>query len=337
MWQCTSDGSVPGIEGRVDLNFYYGQKPLTEEKTSTISYRSHIQNIGWQPYYDSGQLSGTTNQGLRMEALELQLSSTEYGGGISYRAHVQNIGWQQVVNDGQTAGTAGKDLRMEAVQISLTGDIANYYDIYYQVHAQDFGWLGWAKNNEVAGTVNYGYRLEAIRIMLVRKGEKAPTPLGNASHIREAQATYTTHVQNIGWQKACYNGQTAGTTNQSLRLEALKLNLSNPTYGGSIVYSTHIQNIGWQQEVYDGETSGTTGQSLRLEAIRIRLTGDMEKYFDVYYRVHVQDFGWLGWTKNGEAAGSEGYSYRMEAMEIKILPKGSAEAPDTSGRAFYIK
>ena len=117
----------------------------------------------------------------------------------------------------------------------------------------------------------------------------------------------------------------------------MKLNLSNPTYGGSIVYSTHIQNIGWQQEVYDGETSGTTGQSLRLEAIRIRLTGDMEKYFDVYYRVHVQDFGWLGWTKNGEAAGSEGYSYRMEAMEIKILPKGSAEAPDTSGRAFYIK
>lgn len=337
MWQCTSDGSVPGIEGRVDLNFYYGQKPLAEKKVSTISYRSHIQNIGWQPYCDSGQLSGTSNQSLRMEALELQLSSTEYSGGISYRTHVQNIGWQEAVSDGRMAGTIGKDLRMEAVQISLTGDIANYYDIYYQVHVQDFGWLGWAKNNEVAGTVNYGYRLEAIRIMLVRKGENAPTPLGDASRIRESQVAYTTHVQNIGWQQVYYNGQMAGTTGESLRLEALKLSLSNQMYDGSIVYSTHIQNIGWQQEVHNGQISGTTGQSLRLEAIRIRLTGDVEKYFDVYYRVHIQDLGWLGWTKNGDSAGSEGYSYRMEAMEIKVLPKGSAEAPDTTGIAFYKK
>lgn len=321
MWQCTSDGTVPGIEGRVDINFYYQKQQLEKKRVSSVSYRGHVENIGWQQYQENGAVSGTTNQGLRIEAMEFVLNSTEYSGGISYRAHVQNIGWQSYQDRGLTAGTSGKSLRVEALQIYLTGDIANYYDIYYRVHAQNFGWLDWAKNNEVAGTVGYSYRLEAVQVMLVRKGDAAPGSTGNPSRTKEQRISYSTHVQNIGWQNSVYDGATAGTTGKSLRLECLKLSLCEPLYSGSIVYSTHIQNFGWQQSVSDGQLSGTTGRSLRLEAVSIQLTGEIANYYDIYYRVHIESRGWLDWTKNGNPAGSEGCSYRMEAIEIKMLPK----------------
>ena len=72
------------------------------------------------------------------------------------------------------SGTQGEAKRLEAIQIELTGDIANYYDVYYCVHAQNYGWLDWAKNGEMSGTAGKGYRLEAIQIQLVAKGSKAP-------------------------------------------------------------------------------------------------------------------------------------------------------------------
>lgn len=333
MWQCTSNGTVPGIEGRVDINFYYGAQQIEKKKTSSISYRGHVENIGWQPYQENGGMAGTSGQSLRVEALELVLSSTEYGGGVSYRAHVQNIGWQPYQDRGRTAGTSGQSLRVEAMQIYLTGDIANYYDIYYRVHAQNIGWLDWAKNNEVAGTIGYGYRLEALQVMLVRKGEAGPTPLGNSSRTLEKRVAFNTHVQNVGWQSIFYSGDVAGTTGRSLRLEGLTMELYDPLYDGDIVYSTHVQNIGWQQEVRNGQLAGTTACSLRLEAVRIRLTGEMAEHYDIYYRVHIENAGWLDWTKNGEPAGSEGYSYRMEAIEINMLPKDDTSI-QVGNRAF---
>ena len=72
----------------------------------------------------------------------------------------------------------------------------------------------------------------------------------------------------------------------------------------------------------------------RLEAVEIKLTGDMEKYYDVWYRVHIQHHGWLGWAKNGESAGTEGYSYRLEAIQIQLVKKGSS-APGSTNNCFY--
>ena len=69
------------------------------------------------------------------------------------------------------SGTSGRSLRLEAMQLSLSGEMADHYDIYYRVHAQNFGWLGWAKNGESAGTAGYGYRLEGMQIVLVKKGQ----------------------------------------------------------------------------------------------------------------------------------------------------------------------
>ena len=55
---------------------------------------------------------------------------------------------------------------------------------------------------------------------------------------------YRTHVQDIGWQNYVQNGNTAGTTGRSLRLEGINIKLDNNEYGGGISYQTHVQNIG---------------------------------------------------------------------------------------------
>ena len=164
------------------------------------------------------------------------------------------------------------------------------------------------------------------------KGNYTGTATGSFS-ITEKSApsvTYQAHVQNIGWQTAVKDGATAGTSGQSLRVEALRLSLSNSSYEGQVQIRSHVQDIGWQDW---STTGGTTGQSKRVEAMQLRLTGDLAERYDIYYRVHAQNFGWMGWAKNGEKAGTEGYSLRLEAIQVKLVPKGGA-APGSTAGAF---
>src|ERR1035437_5004226 len=130
--------------------------------------------------------------------------------------------------------------------------------------------------------------------------------------------SYSAHVQDIGWQSAVADGATAGTTGQSERLEALKINLTNAPAGASIAYQVHVQDYGWISPASkDGAIAGTVGQSKRVEAIAIALEG-MPGY-SVEYRVHVQDIGWMAWTQDGSIAGTTGRSLRIEAIEIRIV------------------
>ncbi len=131
---------------------------------------------------------------------------------------------------------------------------------------------------------------------------------------------YNTHIQYKGWESdfSKKDGQTSGTSGESLRLEGIKIKLINAN-DISIKYQTHIQNVGWQNWKSDGEMAGTSGQSLRLEGIKIKLE-NTEKY-SVMYRVHVQNIGWQDWKYDGEMAGTSGQSLRLEAIEIKIIKK----------------
>ncbi|EHQ8838678.1 C39 family peptidase [Enterococcus faecalis] len=315
-----------------------------EEKVPDINYQTHIQDIGWQGVVKNGEISGTSRHSLRLEGIKMNISNSDLAGSVEYRTHVQEIGWQGYVKDNQLSGTSGKSLRLEAIQIRLTGEIANAYDVYYRVHIEDKGWLNWAKNSESAGSQSAAKRLEAIQIKLVKKGEAAPEGNGKAFLIgNEAKrpdeikpnVNYQTHVQEIGWQGFVRNGESAGTSGKKLRLEAIKINLSDAALAGNIEYSTHVQSIGWQEKKKNGEFSGTSGKKLRLEAIKINLSGDVSRYYDVYYRVHIQDKGWLNWAANGAPSGSQSASKRLEAIQIKIVRKGEA-APKGSGKAFLV-
>ena len=156
-------GSAPGSTA----NSYYNN-------TSSVTYSTRVQSIGWQTSVRNGALAGTSGRSLRLEALIVALENPAFSGSIQYRTHVQNKGWLSWVNAGSMSGASQTGLRMEAVQIKLTGNMAKRYDIYYSLHVQNIGWMGWAKNGQSAGTAGYSYRVEAIKIKLVPKGNSAP-------------------------------------------------------------------------------------------------------------------------------------------------------------------
>ena len=306
-----------------------------------VVYRTHVQDVGWQPYVTNATMSGTSGRSLRLEGMNIKLVNKKFDGNIEYRTHIQNVGWETSWKKNDAlSGTHGQSLRLEAMQVRLTGEMAKHYDICYRVHAQGFGWLNWARNGQPSGTEGYGYRLEGMQIMLVEKGQSVPNiaplsthqsaykknndpgfyiPNSNLDQVVE----YTTHVQNVGWQPYMTNGMMAGTSGCSLRLEGIRIKLNNQKYNGTVLYRTHIQNIGWESTYRSGGSmSGTSGRSLRLEAMQISLSGEMAKHYDIYYRVHAQNIGWLGWAKNGESAGTAGYGYRLEGMQIVLVEKG---------------
>ena len=152
------------------------------EDDVNVAYRTHVQTYGWQGWKYNGQMSGTSGESKRLEGIEINLTNKDYDGGIAYTTHVQTYGWQGSdlddpttwKTDGQMAGTHGESKRLEAICITLTGEMANRYDIYYRVHAQNFGWLDWAKNGDPAGTAGYSKRLEGIQVVIVPKGDGDP-------------------------------------------------------------------------------------------------------------------------------------------------------------------
>lgn len=311
---------------------YFNVDYLTSDRDSSVvkeplvEYSTHVQNNGWQDYVSSGTTSGTTGKGLRLEGIRIRLNQAVEGA-ISYRAYVQNNGWQDYVTDGALAGTTGKNLRLEAIQICLDGAIAENYDIYYRTHVQDLGWLGWAKNGAKAGTAGLSKRMEAIQIRLVKKDDESSIPddLENTyitnQKTPKPSVTYTTHVQNLGWQSEVTDGVLSGTKGKSLRLEGIKICVNGDGLKGGIEYSTHIQNLGWQDYVSDGVLSGTTGKSLRLEAIKICLTGEISQQYSVEYRTHVQNLGWQPWVKDNVMSGTTGKNLRLEGIEIRLIKK----------------
>ena len=93
---------------------------VKQANTGDVTYRTHIQNIGWQDIKKDGELAGTQGKSLRLEAMNINLSN-KYSSlfKIKYQVHVQNIGWQDWKTDGELAGTEGRALRLEAIQIKI--------------------------------------------------------------------------------------------------------------------------------------------------------------------------------------------------------------------------
>ncbi len=310
-----------------------------------ISYKTHIENEGWNVFVQDGATSGTEGKGLRMEALVLKLlDKAGLDIRIEAQAHVQNQGWLPLKTDGEVIGTTGEGLRLEALRIRLVGLDAKKYKIKYRLHVENIGWQNWKTNGETAGTTGVWLRAEAIQIVLEKIKEEVVVVVPNKPEDDPTQiivpitspdmaippekilcASYSTHVENYGWGKEVTDGRLSGRVGQGLRIEAIRIALINfGTLNLGVAYSTHVENIGWQPEVTNGQTAGTTDQGKRLEAIKIRLTGtDADKY-SIWYRVHVQNEAWQEWCRDGDVAGTTGQALRAEAIQIIITLKSDS-------------
>lgn len=311
-----------------------GGNTIPDTKKTGVIYSTHIQSDGWQASKANGEISGTTGEAKRIEAIKIQLSNIGYTGSVQYSTHVQSNGWKNWVSDGTIGGTTGEAKRMEAIRIRLTGEAANHYDIYYRVHTQTYGWLDWAKNGEIAGTTDGARRMEAIQIKLVSKGSQAPGSTVQA--YVQPLTQYSAHLQTYGWKESVYGGGYAGTTGEAKRMEAFRLKLTDQKYSGEIKYRAHVQSSGWQDWKTNNAVAGTVGAAKRMEAIRIELTGKMAQMYDVYYRVHAETYGWLDWAKNGEIAGTTGCAKRLECIQVVLVKKGAA-APGNTQKTHVIK
>jgi len=60
--------------------------------TPSVSYRTHVQNDGWQEFMTDGAMSGTSGRSLRLEGIEVKLAAPDNDLGITYQTHIQNIG-----------------------------------------------------------------------------------------------------------------------------------------------------------------------------------------------------------------------------------------------------
>lgn len=143
------------------------------QEPPTVSYRSHVSNVGWTSAVTNGNTSGFINSRNAIEALTPGVTWYGHGGSISSRAHVSGIGWQNWSSG--NIGTTGQSRSIEAVQFRLNGEISDVYDIWYRVYASELGgWLGWASNGTPAGSTAKGAAVQGIQILLVEKGGSAP-------------------------------------------------------------------------------------------------------------------------------------------------------------------
>ncbi|MBC3887860.1 leucine-rich repeat protein [Acetobacterium paludosum] len=155
----------------------------------------------------------------------------------------------------------------------------NPVGVSYRGHIQDLGDYprdgSWVDSPEIIGTVGQSKRIEGFEIKL-----SGTVPEG-------MELRYNVHVQNMGW---LYNeddpanwpkdGAYAGTRGDSLRIEAVKIVLTDrdgkAVPGYSVQYRGHVQNVGdlpadKTQWLADGAQLGTVGSSLRLEALLVQV------------------------------------------------------------------
>lgn len=303
---------------------------------SKIAYEAHAQSVGWQGARYDDAVAGVTGKSKRLEAIKIRLPEQEYEGSIEYRVYLQTYGWQDWKKNGGLAGTTGQSKRIEAIEIKLTGDIANYYDVYYSVHLAKIGWCNYAMNGETTGSSELSKKIEALKVQLVKKGGTAPDT-GGVKYIggyAKNEFYYTAGIQGAGQSTEIQQGDTVGTIGESKRLENVTFFLNQERESapaGNIKYATHLSKIGWQGESAQGEMNGSGDGAHGIEAIKISISGDIAKYYDIYYRAHVEKYGWMGWAKNGQSAGTSKLGYRMEALQVKLVSKDTSAPGANTG------
>lgn len=131
-----------------------------------LEYYTYLQgsSIKEDTIQTDGEISGTTGEDRKVEAISIELTNAPEGAHVEYSTHVENIGWTDYVRDGEVSGVLGQGLKIESIKIRLVG--LDGYSIEYKTHIQDLGWTGWSMNDGESGTTGQNKKMEAIMIRL---------------------------------------------------------------------------------------------------------------------------------------------------------------------------
>ena len=190
-------------DGKKVLSTY--TKNIKVDKNMHITYRSHVQMVGWQGYVLDGASSGTTGQCKRIEAMNINVVNLPSGLTLKYQGHIQDIGWTPWVGNGQMIGTTGQNKRLEAIKIKLEN--TDKYSVMYRAHVQDYGWQDWVYDGEMAGTSGVSKAIEAIQIKIVNKMTEQRTIVyidgytgGITNEVHAVTGWYMTNISNTKLQ-----------------------------------------------------------------------------------------------------------------------------------------
>ena len=317
------------VQNKTELTTFQKEENTRAIQTAiSVSYKTHVQDEGWQAWKTDGELAGTSGKSLRLEALNIKLlNNKDENLKIKYQVHVQNEGWQDWKKDGELAGTSGKSLRLEGIKIGLEN--SEDYSIMYRVHVQNEGWQDWKTDGELAGTIGKSLRLEAIQIKVVEKKIKSTMCIDAPQNGKTYYSNETTNIDVAGWKmvnvsntyiKAYINGK-------EIEEKAISY-IKRPDVINAITdYGTEKQNPtpGYKFSVNISELK-SGNNTIKIEVYHdsdVLITQSTSFNIDtsphVQYKTHVQNEGWQDWKTDGELAGTSGKGLRLEALNIKLL------------------
>mgnify|MGYP004517055925 CR=1 FL=1 len=304
-----------------------------DENKLGVTYRTHVENIGWQDYVKNEEIAGTSGKSYRLEGINIKLiGNNDSNLKIKYQVHVQNIGWQDWKTDGEMAGTQGLCYRLEGIKIKL--ESTEEYSVMYRVHVQNIGWQDWKTDGEMAGTQGQSLRLEAIQIKIVPKVKKGIISIENLSN---GQTYYNpSSINVVGWKMA-----NVSNTKIKAYIDNTQIDEKALTYKkrDDVITSMAEKGYGTDKEnpnpgfEFSIDSSNMTEGEHNIKFVLATATDEVleqknakiyiDRQLHVQYRAHVENIGWQNYVKDSEMAGTSGKCYRVEALNINLI-----NAPD---------
>ena len=305
-----------------------------EENTNvipTVSYRTHVQDVGWQDYVQNGEISGTSGQAKRLEGINIKLLNNN-DLNIKYQVHIQDIGWQEWKINDEIAGTSGQSKRLEAIRIKLEN--TSSYSIIYRVHVQDVGWQEWKKDGELAGTEGQGKRLEAIEIKLIEK-QKVGLMYIDTPVIDETYYNLEDKIVSVsGWKMSNARDAyiKAYIDNEEINKDVILYKERQDVISAIKGYGTEKENPlpGFQFDL-DIKNLNIGEHTIKVKLFyndevldELNVNFYIDNNIHIQYQAHIQNIGWQEWKKDGETLGTEGQALRVEAVKLKLfnIPEG---------------
>ena len=308
-------------------NISYSEDITTQAiQQPNVTYRTHVQNIGWQNYVSNGNIAGTEGKSARLEGINIKLENNNQNISIKYQVHVQDYGWQSWKKDGEMAGTENQSKRLEAIKINLEN--TEEYSVMYRVHVQNYGWQSWKKDGELAGTEGESKRLEAIQIKIIKREKIARLYIDTPTNEGAYYGKETSTLSVAGWKMANVSNTTLKAYVDGTEIGANSItNVARQDVINAISgYGTIKENPtpGFKFNVDISKmTTGSHTIKIQVYSSENLLAENSVKFnvdntnMHVQYQTHVQSIGWQSWKQDGEMAGTENQSKRVEAIKIK--------------------
>ncbi len=307
------------------------------DNTVGITYQGYVEGTGWQSVSQNDAILGTTGNGLRLEAIKINLNNASAGMRIKYQANIQNTGWTSWTYDGGQVGTPGQGLRIEAIRIKLEGAPAGY-TVQYQSHIQDKGWMDSVQDGVTSGTEGLSLRMEALKINLSKlrnsyKYDANSNLAKKEDFINGTSFNYTYDLADRLTKVSEANGNTTSfgydNNNNSNSLNEI---IGNNSYGTNFSYDkdNRLTGITYNRNTnnsisYSYDTLGriqsknTNTGAAQFNTSYSYLKGSDVSAVGVTYQASLSTTGWQAAVTDGGTAGTVGQGTKMEQFKISLV------------------